>query len=319
MNTLCFTLFSIHLNNNINIFFSFYSRKDVNSEIPAALDYLEDIYKCDFSNMLTMDVLNQVAQGRRLQNWTYLEECRNINTNACPRFITHSPDFSTDFTCRSAQTDCMYELEKTCRSSNTVFTKVLRLRMNHTRWLLERDPEFKVIHLIRDPRAVMYSRIKIWTNLCPNIHACASSLCDKMVDDFLDFQELKKLYPNRTFSIYYDRLVVAPFKLSKQLYRFLGYNYTKKDEKQIDLMTKPKPKLRFNTTVWSTLRADNSITASRRWRRTIRPIHLQAINDACYKVYKLYGFKVFSDKSEVQNMQISSLENIINNKQYRKT
>ncbi len=68
-----------------------------------------------------------------------------------------------------------------CNETDTVIAKVIRLHwINFEPWLYESD--IKVIHLVRDPRAMWFSMLKAkptWKRLLND----AKALCDVMLKD----------------------------------------------------------------------------------------------------------------------------------------
>lgn len=98
--------------------------------------------------------------------------------------------------------------------------QVLRLSTDSLGPLLQDDPKLKVVHLFRDPRAIMASRISksewysVGSNSPYSIEENAKSLCTKMLADYNGGLKLLQKFPSRFVMLRYEDLS-GPF--SKQL------------------------------------------------------------------------------------------------------
>lgn len=83
----------------------------------------------------------------------------------------------------------------------------LRLKLSET-FLVDEQLDVRVLHLVRDPRAVIHSRINDESNLrCSESVAChdPAKLCSDMVDDFYAAEELREKYPDTFLYVQYFR------------------------------------------------------------------------------------------------------------------
>ena len=88
-------------------------------------------------------------------------------------------------------------LNPLCSQYPFQFTRVLRIDVNMTAKLLERENmnDVKMIYVARDPRAIFHSR-QMWSvcaanTFCSNIEL----LCEDMTRDFYNLMTLQKLFP----------------------------------------------------------------------------------------------------------------------------
>jgi len=108
---------------------------------------------------------------------------------------------------------------------------MLRVTLGTLRPLLEKNPRLKIVHLVRDPRAVMHSRkysryYGVGANDIGD-RTVEENLCDKMLQDIVDLEELMITFPNRVAVLYYEDLVDNLHTRINELYRFLNIDYDK--------------------------------------------------------------------------------------------
>ena len=82
-------------------------------------------------------------------------------------FLAQEPEaFKNYSTCmqivREKAKPCEQMLGEFCKKADFRATKTVRATMDVVETLLERNPNLRVIHLIRDPRAVMVSRSEFY-------------------------------------------------------------------------------------------------------------------------------------------------------------
>lgn len=119
----------------------------------------------------------------------------------------------------------MKKLEEKCKSADHVVTKVLRITSGSLETLLERFDNLKVLHLYRDPRAVVNSRMK-WTNYpVGNVFQNARILCDKMLVDLLGGIKMVERFKNRFKFIFYEDILLETTEKVTVLFDFLGMQH----------------------------------------------------------------------------------------------
>ena len=119
--------------------------------------------------------------------------------------------------CRRLRTksDCLPVVTNECMKSPVHVIKSVRLSLDIVRPLLKRDHALKLIHLFRDPRGIIYSRLvkTRWYplnltkgNFTP-IERHIRLLCSRMVEDVKAGQQLMDLFPNRVKLIRYEDIL----------------------------------------------------------------------------------------------------------------
>lgn len=191
-------------------------------------------------------------------------------------------------------------LEDSCRQARHVVAKVLRLSVGAYETLLFRNSNLKVVHLFRDPRAVLNSRLNTrGYDLKKNIEAVkmnAEALCDKMWSDLQDGKRLMVKFPGRFNFVHYEKLVSVD-KAVIELHDFLGLRLTRANMNII------RVDLTNAFWKWQAKRQNNVF-----WWRTSLPWELtKAVDNACVDVLEELGYPVYENFDEMQNMNFTDI------------
>ena len=196
----------------------------------------------------------------------------------------------------------MRHMPRVCKDSTHKVTKVLRLTTDLFIPLLRSRENLKVIHLLRDPRAIINSRIVTqWYPSRTEESAIenAKSLCNKMLYDFRAGQKVQKLFPDRFRFIYYEDFSVDILNKTKILYDYLGMNVNEKYYTEI-----------MNLPVFKNATADDSERKKNSafwWRTTLKWDIVNKMEDICKDVYKELGFRSFKNIQDYKDLSIHSL------------
>lgn len=171
---------------------------------------------------------------------------------------------------------------------------MIRLSVGSFRPLLEINPRLKIVHLVRDPRAIINSRH--YSRFYPIMHSNGNdslerNLCDKMLMDSRDVIELKRNYPDRVVILFYEDLIDNLHARLKQLYTFLNLTYSSDKvnafgEIQINLSPPEKG---------TNLTRDRKQHNSEWWRQYMTWHHIQQVDRICYDVYIQLGYQRLSE------------------------
>ncbi|XP_077513832.1 carbohydrate sulfotransferase 5-like [Amblyomma americanum] len=164
-----------------------------------------------------------------------------------------------------------------CSRSSTRVFKFSRLYVSQVTNWLKRNPglanSVRVIHLVRDPRAVYYSRRRLkW---CTSSAECdkAGALCEQMRSDIGAFNELARQLPaNRTQRLRFEDLVANTLNETVRLYSRLGLDFTSSVSKYLATRKSPKD-------------------APDRWKKKLPKATLYTIEDVCYDVLEGLGYE----------------------------
>lgn len=184
--------------------------------------------------------------------------------------------------------------------------KILRLSVSAFRPLMEFNPRLKIVHLVRDPRAIINSRLysRFYPIASPRTNnSLEQNLCEKMRTDINEAIKLREEFPGRVIVLYYEDLVDNLHVRLKQIYENL--NLTFKSE-EVDTFSDIKVNL-------SPPEKGNNFTKDRKrsntmwWRKYMAHDHIQTIDYLCYDVYNILGYKALSEQ-RVRDLKFSSYE-----------
>ena len=219
------------------------------------------------------------------ESWTGYRQCRNDS---------------------GPLSSCLEDLQKACHLAKHRVTKVVRLTVDTLEYVLETNPKVKVIHLFRDPRAIINSRVMTdWYYLketpqtgYSDIRANAQFMCDRMLYDFREGLKLKRKFPDRFAFVFFEDIMENLKPKAKMLYSYCGINpellETALENIHIPLegvaLVNNKSKREFSS--W--------------WRSRMDINVIRVVDSVCSKVYEPLGYIKLIDPGELRNSSIQS-------------
>jgi len=188
-----------------------------------------------------------------------------------------------------------------CKKALHRVTKVIRFSVDLCEYLLNERDNIKVIHLFRDPRAVINSRLETpWYKIPNEIALNARSLCNKMLHDSIEGERLLLKYPSKFMFLYYEDLNDEAVDKVNTLYRNLGMSDSPHNMQRIrDLPVLSAKKSNGsdrinNTAYW--------------WRMNLGWDIVQIVDTKFAGVYKRLCFKQFKTEHKLRDVRIPSLD-----------
>ena len=173
--------------------------------------------------------------------------------------------------------------------------------------LLDMNPRLKVVHLLRDPRAIIQSRM--FTRGYPVFgyrknDSLERNLCDKMQQDIKDFWVLSEKFPSRILFVYYEDLLLNLHVRLKQLFHHLNMTY---DKSEIDQLAKietnvPPPEKPFHET-----HVDRKNRNAIWWRKYMNWSDVQRVDKACSNIYQTLGYRIFHNEAQLRDLNYDTL------------
>lgn len=196
---------------------------------------------------------------------------------------------------------CVDLLSSDCKNSIPMI-KTIKLTVNFALDLLNKIPGLKIIHLLRDPRGIIDSRLKGGFTLLDKVASFSRSLCSRMLDDVKTAQIIKETFPGQLHTVFYERLAENPMVALEALYSFTKLRLNSKIKHYVQNITNSqKNDGYFNT------RRTNSKKVANQWRQTLKWSLVKAIDKSCYELYKFTGYSKISSKSNLLNLDIPVL------------
>ena len=120
---------------------------------------------------------------------------------------------------------CLHKLIHACQSSNIAVLKTVRISMNVVERLLQKMPDLKVIHYMRDPRSLAQSRLKHQSfrglYAGTSVTKTAQLYCQDALSDIKLREMLRQQYPKSFYSIFFEELATFPTLTAQRIYDFL--------------------------------------------------------------------------------------------------
>jgi hypothetical protein len=208
-----------------------------------------------------------------------------------------------------AQIMCQNRLEakrtsSVCRQHKQVTVKVLshRIKLSEILKWTSNTTNLKIIHLLRDPRAIIASRLRLgWISKTGTLKI--QEFCSRMIED-LQFVTTSKISRNYII-LRYEDIVANVLPVVRNIFTATGLNLTDNLEKWLVENTRwsgsistPEP---FRTTKRNALRTANF------WRKNISMSAVRTVEENCKFVMKEAGYKPIKDIHELRDESLSLL------------
>ena len=205
-------------------------------------------------------------------------------------------NFASYFACLESYRDtiakCLPLLIENCRKRPIRLIKAVRAPMSLVAGFLDQQPNFKLIHLLRDPLGVVLSRyVNMWSRGFYDFgevdfySRSAMSYCRRAYRDIMERVQLEKRYPGRILTLIFDQFANDPENVMKKAFQFVGVRmpaFNKTVEHVSEEMMKEH------------LRIDqflaNLKNTSVKWHQTLPSFVISQIKDRCKEFYKQVEF-----------------------------
>lgn len=204
--------------------------------------------------------------------------------------------------------------KKTCKEKDIVALKLIRIqRIEHLNLVPGlKNVNFKIIHLIRDPRGTMNSRKKFpsfylddidnipahpLTN--ENLGKAAENLCSREEANLEFSQHLPEYMQGRYLRVTHDEMSLKPLETAQAVYKFIDraipsllntwlVENTTKDQKKGVLGT-----------------SKDSKAVLRKWRDGFKLEHIRVIENKCQQLMQYMGYKVYDpDHDDEESLEV---------------
>ncbi|XP_062592218.1 carbohydrate sulfotransferase 3-like [Saccostrea cucullata] len=264
-------------------------------EINNTLSVFRAIYSCNFE-ALSYEVLKSFATFASTGH-EYVKKLKCFNNEHWKE-----QGFSSYY-------DCIENLTRLCKSSSTIIIKTIRIDIRLANMLRTLLDNLYIVHLVRDPRAILHSRTKAGTITRDSMDKQSKALCSMMYKNFEDASQDEDIY-----TLLYEQLALKPQKVVKQLYKFCDLNFTTNASEWLQSFTniswESMLQQRFlakHHGVFSPY-PKRSFEVSRKWRKTIFVKVNEIIQNSCNAILGVLGLRVFKGVKELRNLSINVLD-----------
>ncbi|XP_047497871.1 carbohydrate sulfotransferase 4-like isoform X1 [Penaeus chinensis] len=251
--------------------------------VDVVLNLLRSIMTCDLSQ--------QEEYVSYMRNNSFLMDHNTRVWNSCSR--NRALCFDKEY------------LSAVCKYMPVNVMKTVRMGLVPVISLLQ-DPslDLQVIHLVRDPRGSLHSRMQLtWCHS----QACSDpgTVCGDLMTDLKLSEWVKERFPDKYLLVRYEDLGLQPEETARRIFKFLHLTYHKnvasfvRDHTSINRKTKKKPG------TYSTYRDSKSTTFA--WRGALNYTTLEEIQNACREPLSYLKLRIFDTEEDFMNATIPVL------------
>ncbi|KAM4035989.1 carbohydrate sulfotransferase 1-like [Anomaloglossus baeobatrachus] len=285
---------------------------DRRSLLGAYRDLLHNLYDCDFH------LLENYIKPPPKDHITSSFFRRGSSKALCsPPVCNHVQESQCLKACRKIN---LTLASTSCRSYKTMAIKIIRIpELNHMRTLVD-DPRLnlKVVHLVRDPRAVLASRIntfvdqyrsyQIWNSSGRKPHNMDLTLIMNMCTDYSKTLETAFSRPSwlkgKYMLVRYEDLSRHPLKKATEIYNFLGLSWKEGLSSWIEENTNAT--VAPNSNKFGTIRKSSETIEN--WRLHLHFNIVQTVQNICNTTFSQLGFQLVDSIQQLKNLSQSLVE-----------
>jgi len=156
-------------------------------------------------------------------------------------------------------------------------------------------PTLRIIHLVRDPRAVALSRIRfgesgrgVYTMRIQKsespIIAEASLYCNHVTADIRSRLQLERQFPGRILTLRYEDVVANPEQRFRDIYRLLDEQMPTKTLDEMQKQAQKGQKLRLTTKWQRNITYNEAVTIARQCEEFFRLMNISAVDTLLRKL-----------------------------------
>ena len=251
-----------------------------------SLGYLQSIFNCSFHDYSYFFKDTNFKENQNEDNnhdWSFHKGKRWLDYKNCKQ----NPSNTLKACLRAAEPGCI--------SAKHRIIKLLRMTLDNLELLLQKNKHLKVVHLFRDPRAIINSHINTgWFGYDQYdpifIVGDAGVTCQRMMTDIQAGKRLLQKYPGRIKFIQYEDVGnLEPDKM-KRLYAFLGMSFTIQEDTLIR-----KVKLPRKTSSVKGFHPYN-------YRETLSWKVVETVDRECSEVITELGYQLYRNEQHLRNM-----------------
>ena len=182
---------------------------------------------------------------------------------------------------------------------------------------LFQEESFRSIYLIRDPRAIVWSMYKIgWIGYHDNafansIGAASEKVCQMFINNYKAVNTYERFIQHKLLILRYEDLVSEPEDVVHSLYKFTNLKLEEDTIKWVIKNTHGQLDNMDTSKSFSVLLRNVSYSLNS-WRKHLRFGQALTIQSLCGEEMKKFGYVLYDNWSDMNDMTISTFNNNIN-------
>ncbi|KAK7474621.1 hypothetical protein BaRGS_00034150 [Batillaria attramentaria] len=255
-----------------------------------SVSIMEVFLSCSYETMRSNDINNY--QLRNSKDSRLLWGCAQLKRNFTALAIL----------------DCFLYARRICASRPVNLVKTIRFRGSAAAEMMARHDELKILYLIRDPRGTINSQRRVFRNFDRNqIQNFSKEYCQRFREDLVNLEPLFDKYPDRMKLLRYETLAENPMKVSEEMYKFLGLEFTADVRDFVFNITSAgqRSKNAYGTS------KPNSTEAAYAWRRGVTLFEAQTIDATCSDIYLKLGYLPVHSEQELRSWNYSLKRSVV--------
>ncbi|XP_078575967.1 carbohydrate sulfotransferase 1-like [Branchiostoma floridae x Branchiostoma japonicum] len=276
---------------------------------------LRGVANCQFEGLEDlMEYFMATKTAKRFGGFRKSASLRKLCENYPKRNLLHRHDHGVVFSkkCPIPKKNLTSVLNEACTKSKLNVAKVIRVKdVKIFEQIVRNGSEIgqhvKVIHLVRDPRAAIASRIRVYNLRQP------APFSDEFVDEKNVKVRCKHMVENAQVQdgvpdwlvghyalIRYEDVAMAPAAMTEKLYNFIG---TDSDKAVFDWLAENTNATEPDKNVYS--RKRNSRDTVDAWRRNLSLSAVLKIQKICRDALEMFGYRTVQGQAELTNLSLS--------------
>ncbi|XP_066298369.1 carbohydrate sulfotransferase 1-like [Branchiostoma lanceolatum] len=273
---------------------------------------LKGVTDCKFEGL--EDIMEFFITTKHFGGFKKSTPLRKLCGNHHKRDFVHQDnyDFVISKKCPIPKVNFTSVLNEACAKSKLNVAKIIRINdINLFEEIVENgstiEQKVKIIHLIRDPRAVIASRIRVYNLHRPGPFSgdlvdkkAVKALCKRMVENVQTQDGVPNWLLGHYALIRYEDVAMAPVAMTERLYHFIG---TEGDDAVFDWLEKNTNAKKPDESPYSLKR--NSRDTVDAWRRNLSLSAVLKIQNICRDALKMFGYRTVRGGAELTNLSLS--------------
>ena len=272
-----------------------------------SLTLLHDCFQCNFTNQeLYLYFISHPGYASTL----FRDSSKAMSSP--PLCQPHENKLKISSGHKGGQSVCTNRLEpiktsEVCRHHKQVTVKILsdRMTLEEIFKQFNYSRNIKIIHLIRDPRAIVASRLRLGWIPKSGTLTKIRVLCDRMKQNFKFATNMSTEFSKNYMLLRYEDLVANIFPVVRKVFKATGLKFTEQVKKWLVENTRWTGFV-GNLEPFSTTRRD-ALKQANLWRSTISMNTVRAVEDNCKFVMKKAGYMTIRNQQYLKNTNLSLL------------